>query len=168
MSNARKTDDLFNRKALALQSTNAGIARPLWQSLKVMRLVRLKNRLRKLQRICVAHMSAVTEAIAIGLTRGAEGKKSLRVTEQPENAIRFTDTRISHILAKAAPSIQRSGPNPRPRGIVVNVSHAVEQLIIIEDWHTLKSILEYRPFLPVFELKYMAYAVVIECMQSLR
>ena len=69
-------------------------------------------------------------------------QKPLGIPEQLEHAISLTNTRIAHILAKAAPAIERSSVNSGFRRVIVNVTNAAEQLIIIKNRHALKSILE--------------------------
>ena len=144
MADTREAHDLLDRKALAFELTDTVITHALGQSVEIVRLVWFEQRLRKLKRVSITHMSAITEAIAIRLARGAKCKKSLGIPEQPEHAISLTNSRIAHILAKAAPAIERSSANSGFRRVIVNVTNAVEQLIIIENRHTLKSILENR------------------------
>ena len=142
MADTREAHDLLDRKALAFELTDTVITHALGQSVEMVRLVWFEQRLRKLKRVSITHMSAITEAIAIGLARGAKCKKSLGIPEQPEHAISLTNSRIAHILAKAAPAIERSSANSGFRRVIVNVTNTVEQLIIVKNRHALKSILK--------------------------
>ena len=68
MADARETHDLLDRKALAFELADTVITHALWQSFEMVRLVRFEQRLRKLKRVSITHMSAITEAIAIRLS----------------------------------------------------------------------------------------------------
>lgn len=77
MADTREAYDLLDRKALAFELTDTVITHALGQSFEMVRLVWFEQRLRKLKRVSITHMSAITEAIAIGLARGAKCKKNL-------------------------------------------------------------------------------------------
>lgn len=95
MADTREAYDLPDRKALAFELTDTVITHALGQSFEMVRLVWFEQRLRKLKRVSITHMSAITEAIAIGLARGAKCKKTSgnsRATRARNQSYKYPDS----------------------------------------------------------------------------